>query len=465
MEPLSVRDIAGAIEAELVKGERNLCINSISTDSRSLKDGDLFFAIKGDRFNGHDFLKDALSSGASGVVFEGNELKRVLSLKESLFKKKIFIQVDDTIKALGKLAAFYRNRFKIPFIAVTGTCGKTTTKDIIFNLLSLNLKVLKNEGTKNNHIGLPVTLLQLDRNFDAAVLELGMNHSGEIDYLAGILKPHIGVITNVGSAHLEFVKDIDGVLKAKEELLRNLRLDDIAVVNGDDDRLVEVLEKYKFKKITFGMRKGCEFRATEVNIHKKITSFKLNNGTLFKLNLLGTHNIYNVLAAIATSSIFDIDMYNLRGALESFKPLNMRMKFTEINGMTIIDDTYNANPLSVKSAVDTLSGLNGNRKIAIFADMLELGGNSEQLHKDIGNYIAAKKIDLLITVGNLSRHIASAAKDSGMKASNIYNVTSKKEAADLLNRVAKPDDILLFKGSRLTKMEELINCFTTSYIH
>lgn len=463
MEPLSVRDIAGAIEAKLVKGEKNPCINSISTDSRSLKEGDLFFAIKGDRFDGHDFLKDALSRGASGVVFEGNELKRALSLKEGLFKKKIFIQVDDTIKALGRFAAFYRNRFKIPFIAVTGTCGKTTTKDMVFELLSLKFKVLRNEGTKNNHIGLPVTLLQLDRSFDAAVLELGMNHFGEIDYLAGILKPHIGVITNVGPAHLEFVKDIDGVLKAKEELLRNLRLEDIAIVNGDDDRLAEALEKYKFKKITFGMKKGCEFRATDVNINKKITSFKLNNGTLFKLNLSGAHNIYNALAAIAVSSIFDIDMHSLRNALESFRPLNMRMKFTEINGMTIIDDTYNANPLSVKSAIDTLSGFNGNRKIAVFSDMLELGENSEQLHKDIGNYVASKKIDLLITVGDLSGHIAYGAEGYGMKASNIYNVKSKKEAVDLLNRVAKPDDILLFKGSRLTKMEELINCFTTSY--
>ncbi|MBM3252948.1 MAG: UDP-N-acetylmuramoyl-tripeptide--D-alanyl-D-alanine ligase [Candidatus Omnitrophica bacterium] len=464
MEPLSIKEILIATRGKLVFGRDVSFIDSISLDSREVKAGDLFIAIKGNRFDGHNFVKDALSKGASGIIFKKGMLSWITDI-DGGHKDRFFIAVDDTINAIGEIAKYYRKRFDIPFIAVTGTCGKTTVKDMIFHLLSTKLKVLRNEGTKNNHIGLPITLFRLDNTFEAGVLELGMNHFGEIDYLTKILSPRIGIITNIGLAHLEFIKNINGVLKAKEELLKNLNEDDIAILNGDDPNLKKIINKYKFKKITFGIKDRCDFYASQINMNKETVSFRLNRKTLFTLKLLGIHNVYNALAAIATAEALGLDVSSLKSSLESFEPLSMRMKTLNFRGMLVIDDTYNANPFSVRNAIDVISSFNGYRKIVVFSDMLELGRHAEQLHREIGNYITFKKVNLLLTIGKFSKYIALGAKEAGMNTENIYNLGSKKEVVEILNTKAKPRDIILFKGSRLTKMEDVINCFTTSYTH
>lgn len=461
MEPLYLNEIIKVTQGSLVKSTEDTVINSISIDSRTIKPSDLFIAIKGDNFDGHSFVADALKKGACGAIVERKKIRN-FNLTNEYVKKKILIEVKDTLKALGYISSHYRDRFDIPFIAVTGTCGKTTTKDMLFHLLSARLKVLRNEGTKNNHIGLPLTLFQLNKSFDVAVLELGMNHFGEIDYLSKILKPNVGIITNVGKAHFEFVKNINGVLRAKEELLRNLPNSAIAILNADDQRLMRIGDRYSFKKITFGIKNRCDFRASQIEMDKGIIRFRLNGRDTFKLRMLGISNVYNALAAIVCSSILGMDVKVLKEAFESFKGSDMRMKMVSFKDMLIIDDTYNANPLSAKNAIDTISGLNGGRRIMVFSDMLELGKYSRRLHRKIGNYIACKKIDILVTVGALSKDIAFGAIEAGMKDKNVHSFETKKEALEMLNKETKPNDIILFKGSRLTKMEELLSCFTTS---
>lgn len=461
MEQLSLGEVVAVTGGNLVKGSADTVVNSISIDSRTIKRGDLFIAIKGNNFDGHNFVTDALKKGACAAIVEEKNIRN-LSLASEFSEKKNLIKVKDTLRALGDISSYYRDRFDIPFIAVTGSCGKTTTKDMLFHLLSARLKVLRNEGTKNNHIGLPITLFQLDRSFDVAVLELGMNHFGEIDYLSKILKPNVGIITNVGEAHLEFVKTISGVLRAKEELLKNLSSSAIAVLNADDSRLMKLGNKYGFRKLTFGIKNKCDFRASQIEINKGLIRFKLNGKDGFKLRIFGIPNVYNALAAIACSSLLGIDIKSLKETFESFKTPNMRMKATSFKDMLIIDDTYNANPLSAKNAIDTISNLNGGRKIAVFSDMLELGRYTRRLHRKIGNYIASKKIDILVTVGDLSKDIAYGAIEAGMKDADVHRFETKKQALEMLNKETKPKDIILFKGSRLTKMEELLNCFTTS---
>ncbi len=461
MDPLYLDEIIRVTRGNVVNGAADTVVKSISIDSRTIKKGDLFIAIKGDNFDGHDFVVDALKKGACGAIVGGKNIGD-FSLTSEYAEKKNLIKVKDTLKALGDISSYYRDRFDIPFIAVTGTCGKTTTKDMLFHLLSARLKVLRNEGTKNNHIGLPITLFQLDKSFDVAVLELGMNHLGEIDYLSKILKPNVGIITNVGEAHLEFVKNINGVLMAKEELLKNLSSSALAILNADDPRLKAIGHKYNFKKVTFGIKNKCDFRASHLDIGKAIIRFKLNGRDTFKLRMLGMPNVYNALAAIACSSMLGMGVKILREAFESFKAPDMRMKTVSFRDMLIIDDTYNANPLSAKNAIDAISGFNGGRKIAVFSDMLELGRYTRRFHRRIGNYIACKKIDILVTVGALSKDMASGAIEAGMRDEDVHSFKTKKEALKMLNKETRPKDIILFKGSRLTKMEELLNCFTTS---
>ncbi len=418
-----------------------------SIDSRTIKRGESFIAIKGKRFDGHDFIDEAIKKGASGIILDKN-IKLCL-------RKIAVIKVKDTLKALGDIAANHRRRFDIPVVGITGSNGKTTVKEMLWSILKKRYTVLKNRGTENNLVGLPLTLLRLKEGHRAAVLEMGTNRWGEIARLTEILRPTIGVITNIGPSHLESFKDEEGVLRAKSELVHKLKMKDSIVLNGDDPMLSRI--KSRRKKVTFGLKKDNDFRATEIKSNGSI-SFTLNGLYPFKLKILGNHNIYNALAAIAVSSLLGIEISLIKDALLNFKLPYMRMAPSVLKGITVINDAYNSNPFSLKWAIDTFSNFKTKgRRIIVSGDMLELGERRRLFHSQAGRLIAGSSIDALIAVGELSRHTAQAALRAGMGRDNLWSCSDSNEAARILKSVAKRGDAVLVKGSRAMCMERIIN--------
>ncbi|MDO8662053.1 MAG: UDP-N-acetylmuramoyl-tripeptide--D-alanyl-D-alanine ligase [Candidatus Omnitrophota bacterium] len=443
----TIAELLKAAGGLLVSGDAGIIVEGISIDSRSVKKNEAFLAIKGERFDGHDFIDEVVSKGVKCVIAE-EERKRYGAS---------FIQVKDTTKALGDIARFNRNRFKhIPLIAVTGSNGKTTVKEMIAWILSSKFKVLKNEGTKNNQIGLPLTLLKLDNSYDLAVLEIGTNHFGEVSYLSKIARANIGVITNIGPSHLEYLKNLKGVFKEKYALLRNLKQPAIAILNTDDKFLRK--EALKKRKTPFvlgaGIEKASDFSAGGVKYISGKPSFVLNKRFSFALPSLGYYNIYNSLLAIATARIFGLGYRDISFRLSRFDLPKSRLNFIEIKGISFIDDTYNSNPLSMKQALGVLGNFSSRgRKIMVMGDMLELGAQSISLHADVIKE-ALKLADTLITVGPLTKSClvkVNAAKN------NIFACQTSSEAREILfKRVCVgPEDIVLVKGSRGMKMEEV----------
>lgn len=432
--------------------KKKMQILGISIDSRTIKKRELFVAIKGRRFDGHDFIDEAIKKGACGVVLELNPKEAMPALKN---KGRIGVRVKDTLMALGDIAAYHRRRFNIPVIGITGSNGKTTVKEMISQILKRSYNVLKNRGTENNLIGLPLTLLNLTENHSVAVLEMGANHSGEIKRLAEILKPTVGLITNIGPSHLEFLKDKAGVLKVKSEMVHGLGRKDLLVLNGDDPMLSKI--RPRCRRLTFGLKRNNDFRAANIKLNGHI-SFMLNNLHPFIINILGMHNLYNALAAIAVSSHFDIDLSAIRCALLDFRLPAMRMELKNINGLEVINDAYNSNPVSLKWAIQTLSDFKRKgRKILVTGDMLELGRRCRLFHSQAGRLAAESSIDALIAVGRFSGYTAVAANRAGMKWRNLWPCSSIQEAVDILKRIAKKGDTVLVKGSRGMAMEKIID--------
>lgn len=417
----------------------------VSIDSRTIKRGELFIAVRGKRFDGHDFITDAAKKGAS-LVIAASGIKPINPGVPA-------VVVRDTLQALGDIAAYHRKRFSIPVVGITGSNGKTTVKEMVAAISAKRYRVLKNKGTENNLVGLPLAILTL-RNQDLAVLEMGANHWGEIGRLAQVLKPTIGVITNIGASHLEFLEDKEGVLRAKAEMVRELKRESILILNGDDQMLSRI--KPRCKKISFGLGKKNDFMAEGVNSNGNVT-FILNGAYLFSLNMLGRHNIYNALAAIAVCSALDIDIATMRSVLLNFESPSMRMELEKVKGISVINDSYNSNPLSLKRAIETFSDLKtGGRKILITGDMLELGKRSRFFHTLAGRLIAGASIDELVGVGELSRFTVSAAKRSGMKKGSLWSCRDPEEALEIAKKIVKPGDVLLIKGSRAMRMERII---------
>jgi len=429
-------------------------VKAISIDSRTIHPGEAFVAIKGDNFDGHDFIDLALKKGANCII----KNKGAKSPKE---KNIAVIEVGDTVKALGGIARFQRLKFgNIPLIAVSGSSGKTTAKEMVAWVLAKKFKVLKNEGTKNNQIGLSLSLLNLDRAHEAAVLELGTNHPGEISYLAKICLPNIAVITNIGPAHLEYFHDLDGVLSEKYSLIKNLRKPYISILNADDRFLREKALKKTNNPFTlsFGINQPADFSASNIKGLKKGLEFLINRKYKFTLNTLGRYNIYNVLSAVSVARLFSISYSDIAGRLADFNFPKGRLNFVELNRIKFIDDTYNSNPLSLKEALIALNGIKGvkGRKIVIMGDMLELGAQKKLFHYQAGRDIS-QICDIFISVGELSMAAAQAAKKCGLGANNIFACDTSAQARQLLfNKISvNKDDIVLVKGSRLMKMEEV----------
>lgn len=449
-----VNDILKATGGKLIKGRAGLEIPGICIDSRTIKPGELFLAIKGSNFDGHSFINEAIKKGASCVVQESGSYKTTNSQGVS------FIGVKDTIKALGAIARLRRNKIDIPIIAVTGSNGKTTAKEMIAWILSRRFRVLKNEGTKNNHIGLPLTLLDLDDSFDLAVLEIGTNHFGEVDYLSKICLPNIGIITNIGPSHLEYFGNLGGVFLEKYALIKNLKSPSIGILNADDNLLIKQIVRKDKKSfiLSFGIKKAADVRAGAVKIYDEKIEFLVKNFK-FTINTPGSFNVYNSLAAIAVARIFGIDYADIAAGLSTFKFLKGRLNMISSNRIQFIDDTYNSNPFSLKCALDALADFKAKgRKIFVMGDMLELGKRSKLFHLQAGRQ-ATKTCDILITVGKLSKFAAEAAQSGGFDINNIFTCNCAIQAQDILfNKLSVGvDDIVLVKGSRAMKMEKIFN--------
>ncbi len=442
-----------ATGGELLAGQKGVVFSGVSIDSRKTGEGELFLAIKGERFNGNDFTFDALSQGAGGVMTDNG------LAAEKISDQIPIIKVDSSLRALQALAAFNRQRFPVPLVAVTGSNGKTTTKEMLASILSKKYDVLKNEGNLNNHIGVPLTLLKLHSMHDVAVVEMGMNKEGEIRELAAMASPDIGVITNIGEAHLEGLGTIENISRAKGELLESLGSDAKAILNADDEAVMALGQNAGCRVITFGLHAAADVRATEIEVEwGKGTLFQLTAGDEslpVLLPLYGIHQLYNALAASAAAFALGFDLHHIREGLEEYRPYPGRMEVIHEEGITLINDSYNANPPSVRSALETMVHFNGMRKIAVLGDMLELGEEGEEIHFDLGRFAASKNLDRLYTLGPLAEKIAEGAIEGGMEKNNISSFSDREALIEELIKEVKSGDCLLVKGSRGMQMDEV----------
>ena len=456
----TIKQILKVTDGRLIWGSAASRVSGIGLDSRSLKAGELFIAIAGQRLDGHKFVNQAIRLGAKAVLFSNSAY-----LISSYPKQTSLIKVESTRAALAKLARNYRARFKIPIVAITGSNGKTTTKEMLKEILAKRYNVLANPGTENNLIGVAKALFNLRKSHNLAVLEIGTNHFGEIDRLSWILKPEVGVMINIGPSHLEFFKTTKGVFKAKCELIKNLAKDARLILNKDDRYLCR-LRGRNFKTVRFGLNGCCEFWAENVEQTERGISFLLNGRHRIALKVLGRHNVYNALASIAAARCFGIGFNQIKDALASFKAPPMRMQMLKISNIKVIVDCYNANPESLECALDFLSAHPGEgRRIVVCGDMLELGKTAKRFHLNLGKRLAGEGVDFLITVGPLAKNLASGARLAGMSRKSIRRFPNSLAAGRFLRQLLKPPDTVLIKGSRGMKMENALKCFTNFSTH
>ncbi len=455
MENLTIQDIIKATKGQLISGSSNTIVSSISTDSRTLKEGDLFVALIGERFDGHDFINQAMERGAIGVIIS----------KDIEQKIGCVIKVADTLQAFGNIAKFYRERFDIPVIGITGSNGKTTTKDMVASVLQKKYNVLKSEGNLNNTIGLPLTIFNLSRSHEILVLEMGISIPGEMSRLVEIAKPNIAVITNISPTHLEFLGSIEGVIAEKSILAKSA---DIGVLNADDPNVANMRNGIKGRTIFYGIKEPADVMAVDIDMDQYgKPSFRLvvKNNIEGEINInipsIGKHNVYNALRSASVGTIFGVELDLIKEALETYQPMDMRMQRLEIEGVTIIDDTYNSNPASLIAAIDFLVSMNSSKKkLLVVGDMLELGKYSDDLHSDVGSYIGRNAKDALyalITVGEKSVNIAKSAIKSGLDDSKVIICKTNSEAVSQIHQMLDKIDIVLIKGSRGMRMEEIVN--------
>lgn len=458
MLQINIQEIAEATGGRIIHaggGNGTACagtiIRGISTDSRKIGDGDLFIPLIGENFDGHDYIAGAFEKGAAAALSQ----KPVQD-----FPGRTVILVENTLKALQALAAWYRSRFDIPFIGITGSVGKTSTKEMVACALGTQYNVLKNEGNLNNEIGVPLTVFRLEEDHEAAVVEMGMSGFGEISALTAIVRPRVGIITNIGISHIEKLGSRQNILKAKLELLEGLQPGGLLVLNGDDSLLSGVRDLLKVRTISYGLNEGVDYQA--VNIRSRGI-----NGIDFDIRIEskdytihvpapGIHNVYNALAAVAAGLELSVPMQDIIDGIAQFRTGRMRMDIISANGLTVINDAYNASPQSVKAALDVLDELECSRRVAVLGDMLELGEWSEQAHTQTGTDAASCRLDYILTVGANAANIAKGAVTAGFPPSRALSFSTNGEALEFLNRVLEPGDAVLVKGSRGMKMEEIV---------
>ena len=447
MKDLSVKNILDVTDGELITGKEDDICKSYSKDTRTIKDGDCYIGIKGENFDGNLFWETALEKGASIVIVQNVDFT---SENKEKWADKNIIKVKDTLEALYSIARYKRSLYDIPVIAITGSVGKTSTKDIVANVVAKKYKTLKTEGNNNNNIGLPFTILRM-QDEEAAVLEMGMNHFGEISLLASIANPNICIITNIGTSHIGNLGSRENILKAKLEILEGSKKRAI-IVNNDNDLLhkwyEENKENYNIK--TYSITEKSDVMAKDITLKENASDFTCNiNGKEERITVPvgGEHFVLNSLCAISVGEVLGIEADKIKSGIESFELTKKRMDIIELqNGVKIINDAYNASLESMKASLKVLAEFKDNRKIAVLGDMFELGDFAKELHEKVGEEIVKNKIDILIAAGENSKYMAEIAR-KGIGEEKVYYLEEREKIEVLLQEIVKKGDVILFKAS------------------
>lgn len=463
MDPLTLEQVARDTSGIILRGDPAAVVRGVSTDSRMVDHDQLFVPLVGQRFDGHSFIGDALARGAVGVLLgAGRELPANVSHDAGV------IAVDDTLTALQRLAAGQRRRLrKGRVVAVTGSTGKTTTKDMIAAIFADRHRTVHTRGNFNNEIGLPLTLLDADRHTDVLVVEMGMRGPGEIRALAAIAGPHVGVITNVSEVHLERLGSVDNIAAAKRELIEALPEDGVAVLNGDDPLVMAMVDYAPSDVILYGLQPHNDVRASDVIVDGEAGSrFALHfrgQSTTMKLPIPGRHNVMNALAAAGAAFALRLTVDDVAHGLAQItrhrSPMRLDITSTS-NGVRVVNDAYNAGPASMAAALELLSTMRGGRRVAVLGDMLELGTVAQQAHSDVGTDVARLGIDQLVAVGDYATTVITAAVGAGMPAERTIGCRDAAEAVDVVRRLVRPGDIVLIKASRGIRLEQVADCLT-----
>ena len=459
MEPITLRQLLDAVDGTLLGDFADLdaAITAVDTDSRNMHPGSLFIPLEGERFDGHSFIPAALETGAAGCL--------TARPRESYRPDKFYVKVRSTQRALRDLAQWYKRRFDIPFIGITGSVGKTTTKDMVAAVLGERYRVLKTDGNFNNNIGLPLTLLRLDRSVELCVLEMGMNHAGEIEYLSEIVEPDVALITNVGDSHIENLGSREGIFKAKCEIFSHMKPGGTAILNGDDEWLAKLRGNLPFRTLFVGAGEGLDYRADEIESDGEThLACRVNTPKeRFEVTIpaLGNHMIYPTLMACAVGELFGMTSEELTRGVQNFLPTKMRMNVLRLPGdVVVLNDAYNANPQSMRAAAAVLGDAKGRRKVAVVGDMLELGDGSTMFHHAVGACFAEMGADSLIAVGDLARHIAEGAEEAGLEQVRYY--ASQDLAMPAICRELQPGTTILIKASRAMHFEKIVDALTAA---
>jgi UDP-N-acetylmuramoyl-tripeptide--D-alanyl-D-alanine ligase len=437
-----LRQVAQALGLNLESDAR---ITGWSIDSRTIAPGDFFFALRGPNHDGNAYVEEVLAKGAVAAV--ANEAK-----------PGTVLVVPDTLAALQSTAVWALQQWGGEVIGVTGSAGKTSTKDVIAALLAASMPVGKTIGNLNNHVGVPLSILRLPGEARVAVLEMGMNHAGEIHALCAIAKPRIGVVTNVGHAHMEAFDSIEGVAAAKRELIESLPADGVAVLNADDPLVGKFREVHCGRTVTFGIETEADVRAQQVQLSDRGVSFTVA-GAPFESALLGRHSVLNILAGIAVASLYDIRPAQLAGVVKGLTAPPMRGQRLEHSGVVILNDCYNSNPDAARVMIDVLRETPAKRRIAVLGEMLELGRWSESLHRDVGSYVAKSGIDVLVGIRGEACHLVDAARKAGLAVDAAFFFPDAGSAGEHLRSIAHPGDVILLKGSRGAHVEYALERF------
>lgn len=453
---LSAEWVAGAlgpVHGAIASGDRAREFGGVSIDTRTLTPGDLFFAIRGERFDGADFIPAALRAGAGGVVVERHRGREAAA---------VLIEVDDTTAALQALARAVRRASGTKVVAITGSAGKTTTKEVTSEFLATRYTVARNRGNLNNHIGLPLSLLELRHRPEIAVVELGMNHAGEISTLVGVAEPDVRVWTNVGQAHLGFFASMDAIADAKAEILEGATTADLLVANADDDRVAERARRFAGRVVTFGIDRAADVRATLVTdrgINGMSARIATPRGEMaIEIPLVGRANLANVLAATAVALEFDISLPAIADRARQLAPAPHRGEIVRLpGGATVIDDSYNANPAATMQALGVLGTATAGKRVAVLGEMLELGERATALHEDVGRAVVAARVDVLVAVGGApALALAEAAVAAGMARARVHYAATSDEAAGIVSPLVAAGDLVLVKGSRGVKTDLVV---------
>lgn len=463
MNKIFVKDVINLCKGKIIFGKEDETVEDIVRDTREVKKGDTYIGFKGEKNDGNLMYEQALKNGAKICILQKSSIENSIDIEKikKEYNNSTIILVEDTTKTLQQIATLKRNMYNIPVVGITGSVGKTSTKDIIASVMSKKFNVLKTLGNYNNQIGLPLTILRL-KDENAMVIEMGMNQLREISNLTKIAKPTVAVITNVGTAHIGNLGSRENILKAKLEILEGLEENGILVINNDNDMLNKWNRENKnksFKVITFGMENKSDIMPYDVQLSENGSTYKIDiEGKTYNVNISvgGNHFVLNSLCAIAIGRIFNIKMEDILDGIANFELTKRRMQVEKNKqGITIINDCYNANYDSMKAGIEYLAKINAKNKIAVLGDMLELGNFAKELHERVGKEVAKNNIDVLITVGDLSKYIASEAKRMGLSDKNIFCYKTNKEAIKKIKEISKEGDAILLKASNGLNFQEI----------